>query len=206
MRLNSGLPWQLQLVTPPAKEPLEVDQLGADHIRVLEDAEEQEYIQGLIVVCREHAEGFLRRPLITQVWRLLIDQFPRTIDLPLPPLQSVDTIKYIATDGVQTLLPSSEYKVSPVPTTARKQKPRRSRIRPAFGFAWPSTQHETDAVEVEFTCGYGDDGEDIPAVILHGMKMVGAELYIQRKQSLQDVFMHEAAIKAENLWWRYRLH
>lgn len=69
------------------------------------------------------------------------------IYLPFPPLQTVDSIKYIDQDGVQQTLVSTEYKVDTASEPAR--------IVPAYGKAWPATRNEINAVEVTFTCGYG---------------------------------------------------
>lgn len=69
------------------------------------------------------------------------------IYLPLPPLQTVDSVKYYDQDGVQQTLSSSLYIVDTVSEPAR--------ITPAYGTTWPSTQNRINAVEVAFTCGYG---------------------------------------------------
>lgn len=69
------------------------------------------------------------------------------IYLPLPPLQTVDSIKYIDQDGVQQTLSSALYKVDTVSEPAR--------LTPAYGQSWPATRNEASAVEIAFTCGYG---------------------------------------------------
>lgn len=206
MRLNEGTEWNVELVATPAKEPLEIDQVRDKHIRVISDADEAEYIQGLIAAGRFHAEWFTRRKLITQTWRLWLDHFPRhQIDLPFSPLQSLTSIQYVDSGGTLQTWASTKYKLSPPASTGPFENPKRSRIRPAFGEVWPDARHEIDAIQIQYVCGYGDDGKDVPAPILHGIKMVAAELYVHRKNSLQDVFQHPAIIRAENMWWRFRL-
>jgi len=208
MRINGDVPWRLEQLTEPTAEPMEVDEARDEHVRLISDADEHAYFQGLIKVAREHAEGFLRRPLITQDWVLFLDRFPRhQITVPLPPLQSITTIEYIDTTGALVTWAAAEYKVSGQ-TTANSNaiRPPRARIRPAWGLTWPTVRGEQDAVKVTFKCGYGDNGKAVPATIKHGMKLIIGELYVQRKQSLQDVFQHPAVISAENLWWRYKLH
>ena len=69
------------------------------------------------------------------------------IYLPLPPLQTVDSIKYIDQNGVQQTLDPTLYLVDKVSEPAR--------ITPAFGQTWPGTQNQASAVEIAFTCGYG---------------------------------------------------
>ena len=65
--------------------------------------------------------------------------------LPISPLISVDSIKYIDPAGVQQTLLSSTYKVDTVSEPAR--------ILPAFGKSWPTTRQEINSVEVTFTAG-----------------------------------------------------
>jgi len=49
-----------------------------------------------------------------QTWRRVTDHFPSCgwLCLPLPPLQSVASIKYYDTDGVQQTLDAAVYQVS----------------------------------------------------------------------------------------------
>ena len=70
------------------------------------------------------------------------------IYLPLPPLQSVESIKYYdATTQLLTTLDPSQYIVDTVSEPAR--------ITPAYGASWPATLSRINAVEIAFTCGYG---------------------------------------------------
>jgi len=70
------------------------------------------------------------------------------IYLPLPPLQTVDSIKYLdQTTGVQTTLDPATYRVDTVSEPGR--------ITPAYGQTWPGTYNVASAVEIAFTCGYG---------------------------------------------------
>jgi uncharacterized phiE125 gp8 family phage protein len=97
----------LKLVTPPAIEPVTLAEAKA-HLR-LDTESDDGYVPALITAARERVELFLRRALITQVFECTVDDFPahdRAIDLPRPPLQSVEWIKYPDTAAVlQTLDP-----------------------------------------------------------------------------------------------------
>lgn len=95
------------------------------------------------------------------------------IFLPLPPLQSVASIKYVDTDGVQQTLDPSKYKVDKIGEPAR--------IVPAFGAMWPATRNEINAVEVTFTAGFGDPA-DVPAAIKSWMFMRIGALYENREE------------------------
>lgn len=135
----------------------------------------------LIGSARLHAETVTRRVFITQSWKMTGDQFPNPamnissanwygpqwgtmpgplsvarvdgqtgfeIYLPFPPLQTVEGIKYYdATTQALTTLDPSQYIVDTISEPAR--------ITPAYGVTWPATLNRINAVEVNFTCGYG---------------------------------------------------
>ena len=94
------------------------------------------------------------------------------IYLPLPPLQTVDSIKYYDQDGVlQTLAPSAYL----VDNTSEP-----GRITPAAGTTWPSTQNRAGAVEVRFTAGYDATGALLPSGLRAWMLLRIADLLENR--------------------------
>ena len=94
------------------------------------------------------------------------------ITIPLPPLQSIDSIKYYDQGGTLQILDPSLYLVDSVTEPAR--------ITPAPDTAWPSTQNRINAVEVHFTAGYDDTGELLPQAIRAWMLMRISDLYENR--------------------------
>lgn len=95
------------------------------------------------------------------------------IFLPLPPLQTVDSIKYYDTDGVLQTLASSAYLVDSVSEPAR--------ITPAPDTSWPTTQNRANAIEVTFTCGYGA-AVAVPKGIKHWMLIRIGSIYAHREE------------------------
>ncbi len=94
------------------------------------------------------------------------------ITIPLPPLQTIDSIKYYDQAGVLQTLDPSLYLVDTVTEPCR--------VTPAPGTAWPSTQNRINAVEVRFTAGYDDTGDLLPQAIRAWMLMRIADLYENR--------------------------
>lgn len=136
----------LAIVTAPTEEPLTLAEAKA-HLRVTGSGDDT-YITTLITVARQWAENYTRRALITQTWDLFLDKFPRwMLEMPLPPLQSVTTLEYTDTDGVQQTLGGTLYRVD---TNAE-----RGRITPAFNEVWPVTRAVMSAVKIRFVAGYG---------------------------------------------------
>lgn len=180
----------LRLTSPPAEEPVELADAKID-MRVDETFTEHDaLIENLIAAGRQHAETFCRRAFVTQSWRITADRFPSPMAgrlteywlgqqwglagmggvsqfpltdrtgygfmIPWTPLVTVDSIKYLDIGGNLQTLAATEYKVDADTEPAR--------VLPAFGKAWPSTRQEINAVQVNFTAGYGDR-ENVPEMI-----------------------------------------
>lgn len=90
----------------------------------------------------------------------------------VPTLQSVESIKYIDTNGTQQTLDSSAYKVD-IATPA-------GRVVPAYGVSWPSTRSEINALEVSFISGYGD-ASAVPQGIRNWILIAVGTLYANRE-------------------------
>lgn len=101
------------------------------------------------------------------------------IVIPLPPLQTVDSIKYWDANGVQQTLDPSTYIVDNVSEPAR--------VTPAVGTSWPSTLNRVNAVEVRFTAGYGADGTTIPAGIKQWMLMRITDAFENREAVVMGI-------------------
>jgi hypothetical protein len=194
----------LILVTGPAEEPISLAEAKA-HLRVIYD-DDDDLISALIAAARHYAESICRRAFVTQTWKLVLDAFPSPSSslseanyygqnwsiAPGPILmakrdgvsgfeiypgvaqvQSVDSIQYVDTDGVLQTLDPSQYKVSlssPI-----------GRIVPAYGTSWPATRNEVDAVQVQFTSGYGA-AADVPQGIKSWMLIRIGTLYENREE------------------------
>lgn len=107
------------------------------------------YIRALIATATDKAEQFLRRRLISQTWKVYLDDWPDRdyFYLPYGALQSVTHIKYKDTDAVQTTWGTDEYIVDTESATGR--------IVLAYGYTWPTTTlYPSNPIEIQFTCGY----------------------------------------------------
>ena len=96
------------------------------------------------------------------------------IYIPLPPLQTVDSIWYWdATTATKVLLSPAAYIVDNISEPAR--------VVPAPGVAWPSVLNRINAVEITFTAGYGLTGASVPSGILNWMLMMIGTIYENRE-------------------------
>lgn len=143
----------LKLITAPTELPLTLDE-AKDHLRRTDtamDAIIMRYIYHAVSMC-DGAEGILNRALITQTWELKVDRFPwGPVDIPLPPLQSVSSVKYLDDQGVEQVLDTSVYDVFNAGSTTR-----RGYIKLAYDQTWPTTRAVDQAVTITFVAGYGD--------------------------------------------------
>jgi len=194
----------LKLTTAPAVEPVTLAQAKA-HMRV-DIADDDALITNLITAARADAENVCRRAFVTQKWDLYLDSFPKytyfgvvpgyvpvdqlpsgwlsmrnyavrfrggKIDLPFPTLQSVDAVKYTDLTGTVQTLDPSQYVVDAISEPGA--------LTPAPDTYWPDTQNRTNAVQISFTAGYGDDAA-VPAGIKAWMLMRIGVLYKNREE------------------------
>jgi uncharacterized phiE125 gp8 family phage protein len=88
------------------------------------------------------------------------------IEIPRAPLKSGSVVvKYIDGDGVQRTWSSALYVVD-VPAGALAMP---ARIWPASGQSWPAYRSQRNAIEIDFTAGYGDAPSNVPAGIRAAM-------------------------------------
>lgn len=143
------------LVTDSTLEPVAVSEVK-NHLRVTDNSEDA-LIAGLIISARKLLEQYTRRALVNQTWHLYLDEFPCTnfIELPYPPLVSVNHIKYYSRDGMLETFSPSQYQ------TDNRSSP--GQIALTRDGAWPLTERDkVNAVEIEFIAGYGATASAVP--------------------------------------------
>lgn len=139
----------LRLITAPTEDPVGLDD-AKEFLRIgLDDHGHDTLIASLLTAAREQLDGpeGLCGALLEQTWELLLDAFPAAIPMPLAPLKSVTSVKYLDTAGVEQTLAASVYTVDVA------SKP--GRITLAYNQSWPSTRGVENAVTIRFVCGYG---------------------------------------------------
>lgn len=169
----------IRLITAPAAEPVTLSEAKA-HLRV-DHTEEDALISALIQASRIYCEQFTARAFITQTWELVLDTFPTSeIQIPLPPLQSVTSVKYDGGDGVEVTLATDQYEVDTVNQPGW--------IVPVTT-GWPTSVWEgINSVRVRYVAGY-DPGTDspidlaanVPQSLKAAMLLYIGQLYDQRE-------------------------
>lgn len=174
----------LILKTPPGKPLFTLDQIKA-HLCLTDDFTESDAAitdyGDAVTNYLDGNEGVLRRALITQSYTLILNCFAATIYIPMPPLQTIDEIRYLDAAGVQQILDPAVYRVVYAGAVNR-----RALITLARNKSWPSIDNVIAAVEIDFTCGYGDSWNDIPPNTRQLAKMMLASLFETRESQITN--------------------
>ncbi|MEM4234908.1 MAG: head-tail connector protein [Candidatus Methanomethylicaceae archaeon] len=162
----------LKLLTPPAVEPISLSEIKL-HLRI-DGTSEDTLLNVLITTARQHVEAITRRALIQQQWQLILDDWwDDVLELPLPPLISVDSLTYKDASGGINTMPSSDYIYETVGI---------GRLRLAKGKSFPSVElYSIGAIKITFTAGYGSDGVDVPEPIRHAIRLLVGHYYENRE-------------------------
>lgn len=178
----------LQLVTPPAEEPVSLAEAKL-HLRV-DFTDDDALITSLISAARQAAETLTGRQLVTARWKLVLDSFPgpslmgvpaglpfslpgHAILLPKCPVQSVFAIQYLDMASATQTMPPAEYTVDVACEPAR--------ITPVFGKTWPIPLPQIGAVWVTFDAGYGA-AASVPEGLKSWIKLRVGSLYAHREE------------------------
>ena len=152
--------WTVKVTSPPGVEPFTLE--DAKRQLKMDEADDDEKIAALITPVREVAEEMQGRAYITQTLELRMDRFPgREFQLPRPPLQAVNSIKYIDADGAEQIFSAIKYAVD------TDSEP--GRIRVNSGESWPTLDTVMNAVRIEYIAGYGDSGADVKQRTIQAM-------------------------------------
>ena len=143
---------------------------------------EDTLLTGFIKAAREYAEKVQNRALISQTWELVLDDWPSgsVIEVPLPPLSSVASIKYKDSAGTETTWAATNYIVDTDSFLGR--------IVLADGISWPSTTlYPAGGIRIQFVAGY----TTVPEVVRSAILLLVGHLYENREagteRALQEI-------------------
>lgn len=167
-------------LTNPTTEPLTLEEAKA-HLRVEVDADD-DLITALISAARSAAESYCNRSFASAQFAIMADKFPADgagLEI-LPDVTSLDSWTYLAADGTEDTIASSDVTVDNV----------RQEIRMTDAtVAWPIS-----GSRLTVTVTAGPDAGASPAVkpdsaVLAGIKLILGDLYENREaQTVGAVF------------------
>lgn len=184
----------LKLITPPGGEPISVEE-AKSYLRVEID-DDHEIIAKLITTARLAVESYTGKTLMTQIWRLtfhpstpalrgcLITPFDRritTVKLPGNPFICLQGHPKLISQGGDHEI--KDYHVI------------KGLSQALLGFS-KLTLNETQSLQVDFMCGYGNSPEEVPLTFRQAILMLVAELYDNRNgqssHPAQPAFINDA--------------
>jgi len=150
------------LLEGPAVEPVLLAEAKA-HLRIDGNAED-DLLGALIAAARVAVETELRRVLIAQEWRVIVEEWPAEgVTLPLQPALSVEAVRAIDDEGAATELSEGDYEFDPADFSVT--------LDPVPGAA---------RYEIDFTTGYGTSGVDVPQPLRQAIRLLVAHWYEHR--------------------------
>jgi hypothetical protein len=184
----------LRLITPPRGEPVGVEE-AKRYLRV-ETFDDQEIIENLITTARLAVESYTGRTLMTQTWRLILPQTNPALSTCLvdPFNRTKITVKFpgnpfIGLQGHPKLV--SQHSSREI----KNYHVAKGFFQALLGINGLSL-NETQSLQVDFMCGYGDSPEEVPLTFRQAILMLVAELYDNRNgqssHSAQPAFINDA--------------
>lgn len=135
------------------------------HLRLTGD-DENALIAGYVAAASAYLDardGILGEALVTQTWRLVMDD-PAEVTIPLGPVQSIVAIKYLDAAGAEQTVSPAIYRLSGAD------------VELVEGAAWPEVADRSRAFWIDFVAGYGP-ATAVPATARHAALMMIGELY-----------------------------
>ncbi|HEY1750327.1 MAG TPA: phage head-tail connector protein [Caulobacteraceae bacterium] len=146
-----------ELLTPPAAYPVTLAEVKA-RLRI-ETADYDADLAAMIAAATTDVETYLGRALITRSYRGFLDGWPddrdgggravRHVEIPMPPLVSIDYVKTWDDSDAATVWDPADYYADTHSTFGRLVRRR--------GQPWPRSEpmRAANAVEIGWTCGVG---------------------------------------------------
>jgi uncharacterized phiE125 gp8 family phage protein len=187
----------------PATTPISLAE-AKSHLRV-EIPDEDSLISAYVSAATSWVEQYLRRALISQTWRIYLDEFPgdgEAIVVPLSPLVSISAFEFKTYDtGEWKEVHNSTYTVE-VPGG---ENPGRGRILPAYGATWGEARGEPNSVRYTAEVGYGASGSAVPEPIRTAIRQLVGTAYANRESVVTGTIATKIPQTVEFLLSPYRL-
>ena len=183
-----------ELVTAPAAEPVTLAELKEQaHI---DGSAEDAYLSALITAARELVERVTGRLIITQTWRLTLDNWPGAdheewwdgvregpitlldggwVELRKSPIAAITSVVTKDESDTETTWAATNYYLA-------KQPNGYGRLTRKTGSVWPIVVNRfAGAIVITFTAGYGAAASAVPMALRHAIKMCAAHWYEHRE-------------------------
>lgn len=191
---------KLTVVTATTGTPVSLDEAKA-HLYVTtndKDADINRKVKAATRFCQGRIAG--HRQFMKATYDGVMPGFPhdQRITFPLPPLQSITSIKYFNSTGgeVSSTSATSTFSSTDWNTVTPTEAP--GFIEPVFGKVWPVTQPRIDAVTTRFVAG-STSVVDVPENIKAAVLLVVGHLWRNREAVVTGVNATELQMSVDDL-------
>ncbi len=195
----------ISVTVEPTLEPIDILDVKR-HLRITNN-DSNMLLETYLKAARMHAEEFTGRAFVQRTYEQKFDAFSDEMWLRRPPLQSVSSVKYIDTSGVEQTLSSDNYDVDTASIPGR--------INLAYNKNWPTIRDQVNAVTVTFIAGYQGSGspQDLRANIPHNailaMLLLIGHFYENRETTIFTtggfLALQEIPMGYDSLLWPLRV-
>lgn len=156
-------------LVPPAGEPLSL--ADAKQFLRVDHADDDAVITALIAAGRAHVEALTRLMLLTQTWRFVRDAWPPhgRFTARIGPLQSLLAARVFDASGIAHPLEVESFVVDAA-----------ANVIAAPCWALPVPGRTVAGIELDVICGFGAVANDVPADLIHALKILVAHWYDNR--------------------------
>lgn len=150
----------------PAAEPVTLAETKA-HLRIDADGED-DLLDALIRAARDEVEKATGMALISQAWRLALDDWPagNQVQLCRHPVREILSVTAYGAGGEAALVDPASYQFDPLSRPARLHFETR-----------PQPLRVMNGVEVDFSAGFGEAGTDVPDLLRRAILVLVAHWY-----------------------------
>ena len=182
--------WSIKRTSSPSNLPVSLVE-AKSHLRLSpNDTTHDDQLSLLLEAATERLEQDLDRQIMTATycheqlnWNQN-DPVNGEIKLYRKAITAVTSVSYVDEDGSVITLDPSEYVVDLV----------RSCVFPAVGTQWPTVHpNHPNAVSVDFTAGYGDDGSTVPRLLKQAILLCVGKWFFDPAQEGSALHSQEIA-------------
>jgi uncharacterized phiE125 gp8 family phage protein len=200
-RTAHQLQHSVRVITPPDPSILPVSLSIARNYMRVEDQDSDELIAMFLRAAMLRL-AYLDIAVITTKYALDLNRFPwdwnwpgHNIEIPLPPLQSIDAVKVVEPDG-------TEATVDPIIYTVGRTSWNTGTVSLAYAEAWPEVRGDNGSVSIEFTAGYTDD-KTVPSDLKLAILMMANSMFDNRGE-ITPVNLYKVPQGVDELLKRYQ--
>lgn len=196
--------WTIKQTTEPSYQPITLAE-ARNHLRLVASGSpashpDDDTVETYIKAATSYAESRTNKVYAQRTFTLKRDKFAETMELPVYPVLSVDSITYIDINEVEQTMAASNYQVitDRIPAIVHLEDV-------------PTVDGDTlNAVTITVTAGFESsnspaDADKIPDAVKQAIKLMVGHFYENREAVTADVRPEKVPMATDALLWPHRV-